>query len=226
MEPWNVTIDISNLENIVNGLDGLDPEVSAMATRGKGVTLERLLKIQSININTAKRIIDLTSQYVKHTESDHLKRKYLTKGRMLWYKRIRAHFFMDTFQVTAKAISEDDNRNMQLFVSDAGFMYIYPMKEKTEIINTVKTFAKKIGVPTALILDPEGTQCSKALDKVTQEMCCLLKYLEKATQWGNLAELYIGLLKEVVCKDTKDSDSSFRFLDYCAEYRVLINNLT
>ena len=42
MEPWNVTINISSLENI---LDGLDQKVSAMATRAKGVTPERLSKI-------------------------------------------------------------------------------------------------------------------------------------------------------------------------------------
>ena len=45
-------------------------------------------------------------------------------------------------------------------------MYTYPMKEKSEIVNAVKAFAKEIGVPTALILDPEGTQRSKELDKV------------------------------------------------------------
>ena len=41
-----------------------------------------------------------------------------------------------------------------------------------------------------------------------------------------MAELYICLLKEAVCKDIKDSDSPFRFWGYCAERRVLINNLT
>ena len=64
---------------------------------------------------------------------------------------------MDTFQVTAKAISERGHRYMRLFVSDTGFMYVYPMKVKTEIIDAVKAFAKEVGVPTALILDPEGT---------------------------------------------------------------------
>ena len=44
---------------------------------------------------------------------------------------------------------------MKLFVSDTGFMYVYPMKVKTEIINPVKAFAKEIGVPAALILNPE-----------------------------------------------------------------------
>ena len=81
-------------------------------------------------------------------------------------------------------------------------------------------------MPTALILDPAGEQRSKELEKVTKEMGCPLKYLERATQWGNLAELYIGLLKEAVRKDMKDSNSPLKFWDYCAERRVLINNLT
>ena len=70
---------------------------------------------------------------------------------------------MDTFEVTSKAISQRKNRYMQLFVSDTGFIYVYPMKAKTEIINAVKNFAKAIGVPTALILNPEGTNWSDAL---------------------------------------------------------------
>ena len=103
----------------------------------------------------------MTSQYVKHTGSDHLKQRYSKNDRMLQYKRVRSHFFMNKFQVTAKTISEHSNRYIQLFVSNTGFMYVYSMKEKTEIINTVKAFAKEISVPTALILDPEGTQRSK-----------------------------------------------------------------
>ena len=57
-------------------------------------------------------------------------------------------------------------------------------------------------------------------------MCCPLKYLERVTQWANLAEFYIGLLKEAVHKDMKESGSPLKFWDYCAERRVLINNLT
>ena len=54
----------------------------------------------------------------------------------------------------------------------------------------------------------------------------LLKLLERRTKWANLAELFIGLLKEAVRKDMKDSDSPLKFWDYCAERRALINNLT
>ena len=85
MEPCNI---ISSLENIVDGLDGLDQEISAMSTRANGVIPERFSKIWSIGIETAKRTIGLTSQRVKHGGSDHLKRRYSTNDRMLRYKRI------------------------------------------------------------------------------------------------------------------------------------------
>ena len=72
-EPWNVTIDISSLEQMVEDLKG---EISASATRVEEVTPERLSKIWSIDIETAEIAIDLTSQHVKHEGSHHLKRRY------------------------------------------------------------------------------------------------------------------------------------------------------
>ena len=54
-----------------------------MATRAKGVTPEQLSKTWSIDIEAAKRTIGLTSQYVNHTGSDHLERRYSTNDRML-----------------------------------------------------------------------------------------------------------------------------------------------
>ena len=78
----------------------------------------------------------------------------------------------------------------------------------------------------ALILDPEGTHWSDALQKAANDTNLPLKFLERRTQWTNLAELYIGLLKKGAYKDMMDSDSPLQFWDYCAERRVLINNLT
>ena len=223
-EPWHVMVDLNDLEE---GIDRLESEVSAsVGGRAKGVSPEHLSKIWSIDLETAKKTIDITTQYLKHEGSDHLSRRYPTNDRMLRYKRIRTHFFMDTFHVTSKAQSSRGNKHMQLFVSDTGFMYTYPMKSKSEIPNAVKAFAKEIGVPLSLILDPEGTQRSHKLDKITKDMGCRLKFLERKTQWANLAELYIGLLKEAVRKDMKDTDSPLKFWDYCAERRVKINNLT
>ena len=72
-----MNIDISSLENMV------DQEIGAVSTRAKGVTPERLSKIWSIDLGTAKRTIGLTSQHIKHVGSDHLKQQYSTKDRML-----------------------------------------------------------------------------------------------------------------------------------------------
>ena len=50
--------------------------------------------------------------------------------------------------------------------------------------------------------------------------------LEEGTPWSNKAELYIGLLKEAVQKDMRESDSPMSLWDYCVERRARINNLT
>jgi hypothetical protein len=42
----------------------------------------------------------------------------------------------------------------------------------------------------------------------------------------NKAELYIGLIKEAVRKDMKDSNCPLALWDYCVERRARINNMT
>ena len=53
-----------------------------------------------------------------------------------------------------------------------------------------------------------------------------LRLLERGTPWANKAELYIGIMKEAVRKDMRESDCPIRLWDYCFEQRVQINNLT
>ena len=53
---------------------------------------------------------------------------------------------MDNFFMTATAVLEQKSTCMQLFVSDTGLMYVYPMKLKSEIPMAVKAFAEEIGV--------------------------------------------------------------------------------
>ena len=50
--------------------------------------------------------------------------------------------------------------------------------------------------------------------------------LEEGTPWANRAELYIGIIKEAVRKDMKESNCPLPFWDYCVERRARINNLT
>ena len=144
---WHVTIDLNDMASILELLDSeyerFGLEVSATVSgKAKGVTPKLLLKIWSTDLEAAKRTINVTTQYLKHEESNHLIRRYLTNNRMLQYKRINTHFFMDKFFVTSKAKSYRGKKIMQLFVSDTGLFYVYAMKSKSEIPDAVKAFAK------------------------------------------------------------------------------------
>ena len=59
---------------------------------------------------------------------------------------------------------------MQLFVFNKGFVYIVPIKSRGEFHLALKMFAKEIGVPLPLILDPSGEQNSAKVTKMCHEM--------------------------------------------------------
>jgi hypothetical protein len=101
---------------------------------------------------------------------------------------------------------------VKLFVSDKGYVYVVPMKSKSEFPFALKQFAKEIGVPLALISDPAGGQTSKDVKKIARDMDLTLKVLEESTQWVNLAELYIGLTKESIREDMCTSYIAYWFL--------------
>jgi hypothetical protein len=171
--------------------------------------------------------LDVTSQNSKRVDNPTLSRNYGTNDRMLRYKRIDEYFFMDTFFATKNASkSTRNNTCCQLFVTDKGFVYVVPLKSKANVLDAVKQFAKEVGAPDALIFDMSGEQTSINLKKFCLEIGTSLKVLEEGTPWANKAELYIGLIKEAVRKDMKESDCPLVLWDYCVERRARINNLT
>ena len=57
---------------------------------------------------------------------------------------------MDTFFATSKAgKSSRGHTCCQLFVTDKGYVYVVPMKSKSEVLQAVKQFAKELGAPEA-----------------------------------------------------------------------------
>ena len=208
--------------------DGMAFEASAAhAAIPKGVSAQQLSKVWRIDLETARRTLEVTTQHVKRSENPNLSRNYSTNDRMLRYKRIREHFFMDTFFASKKSgKSSRGNQCMQLFVTDKGFIHVVPMKSKSEVPKAVKMFAKEIGAPDAIICDPAGEQTSRELRLFLHQIGTTLRALEEATPWANKAKLYIGLIKESIRKDIRESNCPLAFWDYCAERRARINNLT
>ena len=134
---------------------------------------------------------------------------------------------MDTFFATKNAGKSSRGYNcMQLFVTDKGFIHVVPMKSRSEIPKAMKMFAKEIGAPDVFVCDADRAQISDEVKQFLHKIGSSLRILEEGTPWANRAELYIGLLKEAVRKDMKDSSSPLAFWDYCCERRARINNLT
>ena len=200
---------------------------STQAVSTVGVSPEHLSKVWRIDLNTAKRTIDVTTQLYVRTEGATTSRNYSTNDRMLRYKRIHQHFFTDTFFATSKARkSSRGNTCMQLFVTDKGYVYVVPMQSRSEVAKAIKLFMKDIGAPDALICDAAREQISQEVRSFCHKVGTTLRVLEEDTPWSNRAELYIGFIKEGTRKDMKESDSPLVFWDYCAERRARINNLT
>jgi len=190
----------------------------------KSVSAEQLSKVWQISKDQAHRTLNVTTQRVCRSDDIGLSRNYPTNDRMIRYRRIQQHFFMDTFFASVKSLR--GYTCSQLFVSDKGFVYCCNMKSKAEVPQALRLFAKEVGVPDAIVCDKSGEQTSGEIKNLCYKFGTTLRQLEEHTPWANKAELYIGLIKKAVLKDLKESDCPLVLWDYCIERRAMINNLT
>ena len=188
--------------------------------------MAHLLKVWCISHDDAKQTLEATSLYSVWTQELTLLQNYRTNDCMLHYKRIKDYFFMDTFFTTSKGgKSSHGNTCCQLFVTEKGFIYIVPLKQKSEVLQEVKQFAKESGAPDAILCDMAGEQLTSEVKHSCNTIVTTLRALEVGMPWSNKAELYIKLMKESVRKDMKSTNSQLSFWDYCLKRRVCIYNL-
>ena len=118
---------------------------TAQPGKSRRVDPKHLSKIWRISHDDAQRTIDVTTQMSIRTDDPVLTRNYSANDRMLRYKRIKDFFFMDIFFATKKGgQSSRGHTCCQLFVTDKGFIYVVPMKRKSEVLLAMKQFAKEI----------------------------------------------------------------------------------
>ena len=142
---------------------------------------------------------------------------------MLRYKRIQSTFYTDTmFANEHKSVRQ--YTCCQLFVSDKGFVAVYPMQSQNEFPTALHWFCKQVGVPVELIVDGHKAQTSSEVKTFCHQVGTTLRILETGTPWANRAELYIGLLKEAVRRDMRNSNSPMSLWCYCIERRAKIHN--
>lgn len=205
----------------------INPTVSAAnAELPKGVKKEILSKLWSITDDVASNVIDHNTQLNRQNADNSLSRQFSTNDRMLRYKRINSTFYTDTMYATAKGKSTRGNKCCQVFVSDKGFVAVYPMECPSQFEDALQLFCKEVGVPVTMVADPHPSQTKKTVRRFCEQVGMTLRLLEKNTQWANRAELYIGLLKEAVRADMRKSDAPMVLWDYCIERRARIHNAT
>ena len=112
--------------------------------------------------------------------------------------------------VTAPAKSTRGYTMLQLFVSDKGFVAVYPIERKSQFHDYLQRGLCSI----SLVVDTSGEETSTH------------RVLEDHTPWANRAELYFGFLKKAIRKDLRKSNCPMVLWDYCSQRRSLIHNLT
>lgn len=203
-----------------------NPVVSAIASEPERLNAEFLSKVWQIKHDEAEQALNQTTQLHRHGADNALSRQFSTNDRMLRYRRIDSVFFTDTLFVTGSAKSTRGYTCAQLFVSDKGFVAIYPMSKRSSFKDALKLFCKEVGVPLSLVLDPSGEARNKDVKSFCHKVGATLKLLQESTQWANRAELYIGIFKEAVRQDLRRSNAPLVLWDYCMERRAKIHNLT
>ena len=100
------------------------------------------------------------------------------------------------------------------------------MRSKGDFPDTLHMFCKEFGVHLYLIFDPAGEQTSRKVKKFCHQVDTTLCILEEKTQWDNRADIYVGMFKESIRKDTQSTNCPMRLWDYCADRRYKIHNVT
>ena len=78
---------------------------------------------------------------------------------------------MDAFFAASKAGKLlIGNTCCQIFVYERGFVFVVPMKNKSEVPLAFKLFAKEIGSPDAIICDAAGKQNLKEVLKFCHQI--------------------------------------------------------
>ena len=59
-----------------------------------------------------------------------------------------------------KVVNHQEAYLLSTFVTEKGFIYVVPMKKKSEVLLAIKQFAKEIGAPDSFVADMSGEQMS------------------------------------------------------------------
>ena len=147
-----------------------------------------LAKHWNIGLERAKRTLEATTQKGVRTVVDsHLSRWYKTNDRQLRYRRLSHPLFTDTLEASVQSWFRQ-NRYAQVFASQLGWVWVYPMKKKSKAHEALSLLAQRDGVPPVIIMDGAKEQTMGEFRRKAREMGVHIRQTEPYSPWQNAAE--------------------------------------
>ncbi|KAI2494466.1 Reverse transcriptase (RNA-dependent DNA polymerase) [Fragilaria crotonensis] len=114
---------------------------------GKQYTPEQLASNWGIDLTTARRTIDVTTQRgVRTVLHPTLSRRFRTNDRQLRYRRLAIDCFTDT--LISNTVSRRNNKYAQIFATSDGWCRAYPMSKSRWLMRGYRSFSKERVSPT------------------------------------------------------------------------------
>ena len=124
-------------------LADIEAIVSATAASATGPSSSQLSKLWMISEPLAQAALDQNSNLARIPADNSLSRNFSTNDRMLRYRRLSSIFFTDAL-VAQNCPSTRKNKYAQIFVSDKGYVAVYPMKTQSQLRKRYTGFANKL----------------------------------------------------------------------------------
>jgi hypothetical protein len=124
------------------------------STKRYNVDANQLAKLWNIGLSTAMKTIKCTTQKGVRNTMYPIERRFRTKQAQLRYKQLSGRhgtFYTDTFFANTNSLN--GCKMAQIYVNDLSFTKVYPMKNKSDIPDTLSNFIHDVGIPHTIHSD-------------------------------------------------------------------------
>jgi len=188
-----------------------------------GVTPESLARKWNIDIETARKTIQYTTQKGVRNTVHPIERRFRTRQSQLCYNQLigrHGRFYTDTF--FSKSMSLNSTTMAQLYINDLAFTKVYPMKLKSDIGDTLQTFIHDVGIPHSIHSDNAPQLMHGKFKRLCKDYGINTTYTEPYSPWQNRAEGGIRELKHHVQRKMNSKNVPSRLWDFCCKWNVIL----
>jgi len=191
------------------------------------VNAEKLASRWNIGLDTALKTIKVTTQKGFRNALFPIEKRFRTKQAQLRYNQLggrHGRFYSDTFFASVPTLRQC--KMGQLYTNDIGFSKIYPMRLKSEVPDTLKTFIHDVGIPSAIHADEARELMEGKFRSLCKEFGIQVTYNEPHSPWQNRAEAGIKELKRHAHRKMKARNVPLRLWDFCCRWSCDVRSRT